>query len=83
VRVSAGYELGWGTVALEKAATLELALPSDGAVVVYAEGAGSEWQRVGGTVDASTGRITVPVSAAGRYALYREGGASIAPGQRG
>ena len=75
VRVSAGYELGWGTVALVKAATLEMALPAEGAVVVYTEGADSVWHRVGGTVDASTKRITVPVSEPGRYALYREGGA--------
>ena len=73
-RVSVGYELNWGTVALEKAATLDLAMPMDGAAVVYSAGADAAWQRVGGTVDASTNRITVPVSAPGRYALYREGG---------
>jgi ligand-binding sensor domain-containing protein len=81
-RLSPGVELSWGTVALTRAATLDLAIPAGagGAAVVYAEGADLVWRRLGGTVDGTSGRVTVSVTAAGRYALFTDTGAPATTG---
>jgi ligand-binding sensor domain-containing protein len=81
-RVNAGYELSWGTVTLAKTATLDVAVPGSAAgAAVYSAGPDSAWRRIGGTLDVGTGRITVPVSGPGRYALYREGSVPATPGE--
>jgi hypothetical protein len=85
-RVFAGYGVSWGGAELEKAATLEMTYAEDssglasepsieaGTLTFYLFGADSTWHRLGGTVDASTGRISSPISEPGRYAIYGEAG---------
>jgi hypothetical protein len=74
-----GYELSWTAGELAKPATLEWsyagAATEPGTPVLYALGADSSWQRLGGTVDAGARRISAPLTAAGRYALFAETGA--------
>ncbi len=78
-RILAGYEISWGSSTLEKAATLELSLAGAGSssenerLVLYFLGAGSSWERLGGTVEASGQSISSAVSEAGRYAVFAEG----------
>ncbi len=79
-RASSGFEVGWGTVPLTKTATLDLPGAGGAGAVVYVEGADSTWTRVGGTVDPRTARETVPVRAAGRYALFLESAAAGSSG---
>jgi hypothetical protein len=91
VLAGGGYEFAWGEVSLAKPATLSLALaalgksahPSDPdrRLAFYVSDAGSEWQRLGGTEDDSSGSLAVPISAPGRYAAYEDAGG--APGEAG
>ncbi len=76
-RVLAGYEISWGSSTLEKPATLELSLAGSASeserLALYFVGAGSSWQRLGGTVDASGQRISLLLTEPGKYAVYAEG----------
>jgi len=76
VRLLPGYEVAWGSAVLSKRATLDLSLagasPPAGTLALYASMDGTTWQRVGGTVEAGTARISAPLSEAGRYALFAE-----------
>jgi hypothetical protein len=84
-RVLAGYGISWYGASLEKAATLEMSYAEgdtsklDGTLAFYLFGADSTWHRLGGTVDASTGRISSPISGPGRYAVYGEAGRVSGP----
>jgi ligand-binding sensor domain-containing protein len=84
-RVAPGYAFDLEGVPLTKTAILELAVPEDVAppgarLVIYAAGQDTVWRRVGGTFDASTRRLSAPVSAAGRYAVAAESGSPYTPG---
>jgi len=83
-RVGGVYKLGWGTVTLAKAATLDLLVPGplapeEAVPLVYAQDADSAWQRLGGTFDAASARITLVVNSPGRYGLFRGGTPQGAP----
>jgi hypothetical protein len=54
--------------------------PVDGTLALYVFGADSTWQRVGGTVDASTQHISSPLIEPGRYAVFVE--TAVVPGTR-
>lgn len=74
-RVLDGFEVSWGTAALNKPARLDLALgdatPS-GAHAVYTSGDGVTWQRLGGTRESEGRRIAVPITAGGRFAIFSD-----------
>ena len=76
--VLAGYEILWGSSVLQKAATLQMSLAGAGSssederLALYFLGAGSSWERLGGTVEASGQSISSAVSEAGRYAVFAE-----------
>jgi len=76
-RVLSGYDLSWGSAKLAKPATLELSYAGlasvpPGTLALYQSADGTSWQRVGGTVDAGTKRLSAPLSGAGRFALFAE-----------
>ena len=76
-RLIAGYDLAWGTARLTKVATLDLLLTEIAAgrglsLAIYASEGDSSWHRVGGTVEATAHRISVPLAGPGRYALFAE-----------
>jgi hypothetical protein len=54
-------------------------VPADGTLALYILGADSTWQRVGGTVDASTQHISSPLREPGRYAIYADAGGMLGP----
>ena len=79
-RVRPGFELGWGTILLAKTATLDISTGGASRVVVYFDAGDSDWKRIGGTFDPGTGRVTVPIEAPGRYALFLEDEVAGTPG---
>jgi hypothetical protein len=84
-RLFAGYEVGWGDVELEKSGTLEFSYVTAGlgssiaGAVFYYMGADSVWCRLGGTVDESSDKMSVPLSEPGRYALFSGGAVHEGP----
>jgi len=83
-RVAPGYAFGLGGVAMGKTATLDLAIagdlvPAGTELAFYTSGADTVWRRLGGTTGANH-RITTPVSAPGRYALFASPGQPVVPG---
>jgi ligand-binding sensor domain-containing protein len=79
-RVHPGFELDWGTVSLNKTATLDLPNDGESRAVIYFWGADSVWQRVGGTPDPQTQRVTIAVAVPGRYSLFLDNAASANSG---
>jgi hypothetical protein len=85
-RVLAGYEIAWGSAALEKPARLDFSLDGStagapgGTLALYASTDGTNWRRLGGTVDESAKRIRLAASEPGRYALFAE--SSVPGGDR-
>jgi hypothetical protein len=74
--VSPGFGIEWGKVTLDKSATLDLSsdrpgtiLPNETtAIFVFRDDTG--WEHLGGSVDPSGERIAVPITEAGRYAIF-------------
>ena len=68
-----------GGLELEKHGTLEFWCVAAGmessiaGAAFYCLGADSVWRRVGGTMDEASGKMLVPLSVSGRYALYSGG----------
>ena len=83
-RLLPGYEIGWSGGELTKPATLELsyavAAQVPGTPLLYASGADSAWRRLGGTVDAAARRLSAPLRAPGRYALFARAGVASGVG---
>ena len=80
VKVLDGYELTWAG-ALRKAARFTMsyagaALPT-GALALYRSADGTNWERLGGTVDANQSSISLAVSLPGRYALFADNGLGV------
>jgi hypothetical protein len=77
-RVSAGYSISWGDVALEKTATLDLACgdPESSTLgrtlALYASDSYADWQRIGGSPNPSSETISAPIRQAGGYAVFAE-----------
>ena len=64
------FDLVWGTTPSLKSCVLDLAAPPDAeGLVIYHRGSDSTWVRLGGTVNRSSGRISLDVQFDGRYAL--------------
>jgi ligand-binding sensor domain-containing protein len=74
VRVTGAFAVDWASAALTKPASLEFSyagLAAQGSLALYAtEGTGSEWRRVGGTVDGSSHHVAASIANPGKYALY-------------
>lgn len=72
------YDIAFGAARLDKPAMLELSLAgvdlgTSGQVpALYHSADGTGWSRLGGTVAA--GRLSLAITEAGRYALYRDAG---------
>lgn len=83
-RLLPGYQIDWSGGELTKPATLELsyaaAPPVSGTPALYVSGADSAWRRLGGTVEADARRISAPLEAPGRYALFDEAGVASGVG---
>ncbi len=80
-RVLHGYGLSWSPLVLRKTATLTLSLeaasaPGPGTHAVYVSSNRTTWSRAGGTVDARAGRISLPLTHGGWYAVYLDQGAT-------
>ena len=77
LRVMPGFDVGWQGSTLEKPARLELSLAGvdqgslAGPPAIHHSADGATWERLGGTVEGE--RITLAVSAGGRYALFAGG----------
>jgi ligand-binding sensor domain-containing protein len=76
-RAMAGYRIGWGGSALQKAATMSLSVTDSlldgdlGTLAVYLK-VGVDWLRLGGTVDVAAGTISLPVDIPAEYAVFLE-----------
>jgi hypothetical protein len=75
-RVSGGYRIAWTAERLRKPALLDLTthgVPGGGELALHMRETGGAWTWVGGTLDPTEARISIPIRAAGLYALYSGG----------
>lgn len=80
VKVLDGYELTWaGTLKKPARFTLsyaDAALPA-GTLALYRSADGTDWERLGGTVDGSAKSLSLAVSLPGHYALFADNGLAV------
>ena len=77
-KVADGYDMEWAS-SLQKFARFTMSyagasVPA-GTLALYRSPDGTNWERLGGTVDASAKSISLAVSAPGHYALFADNGA--------
>jgi hypothetical protein len=76
-RVLDGYDLSWAAP-LQHPARLDVGVGSVSSplnrLAIYFSAGGGGWERLGGTLEESTHRLSLPVTRPGRFAIYSESG---------